>query len=253
MSFEVASVRESPPATSWTITVTYAPHSGSVTISNFDVMNLLAVAYGVRRDQVGGAPLDEARYNIQAKTDAATDAELAALMPAPAELERKHMVQQLLADRFLLKVHWEKRDGAVGHLVVAKKGARLVEAKAGTRTEEQKAIWGDGPMPRMYQRSDKAAGHGYEFVGQGCSMSDLAEYLAGQFERPVFDRTGLTGTYDFVLRYHGIHQGDRRVDDLDPVPSLDVSLEDTLGLKLEAARGPVKVLVIDHIEKPSPN
>ena len=73
------------------------------------------------------------------------------------------------------------------------------------------------------------------------------------FGRPVSNKTGLTGTYDFVLKYKGQTDLDRSADDMDPTPPLDRALQEELGLKVEAAKGPVKVLVIDHVEKPSPN
>jgi uncharacterized protein (TIGR03435 family) len=69
----------------------------------------------------------------------------------------------------------------------------------------------------------------------------------------VFDKTGLTGKYDFVLKYKGRWDRDRPADDLDPTPPLDRALQDQLGLKVEPAKGPIKVLVIDHIEKPTEN
>jgi uncharacterized protein (TIGR03435 family) len=77
--------------------------------------------------------------------------------------------------------------------------------------------------------------------------------LTGQFGRPVIDKTGLTGKYDFVLKYKGRWDRDRDADDLDPMPPMDQALQRELGLKVEAAKGPVKLLVIDHIQKPSDN
>jgi hypothetical protein len=71
--------------------------------------------------------------------------------------------------------------------------------------------------------------------------------------RPVIDETGLTGNYDFVLKYKGRWDRDRPADDLDPMPPLDRALKEELGLKVEATKGPVKLLVIDHVEKPSVN
>ena len=91
------------------------------------------------------------------------------------------------------------------------------------------------------------------FVANGCSMSALAEMLTAMLGRPVTDRTGLTGKYDFVLRYKGRFDRDRPADDLDPTPPIDRALQEELGLKVEAAKGPAKVLVIDHVEKPSEN
>jgi uncharacterized protein (TIGR03435 family) len=84
-------------------------------------------------------------------------------------------------------------------------------------------------------------------------MDELVRTLTMQFGRPVFDKTGLTGKYDFVLTNKGRWDRDRAADDMDPTPPLDRALDEQLGLKVEAVKGPVKVLVIDHAEKPSAN
>jgi uncharacterized protein (TIGR03435 family) len=77
--------------------------------------------------------------------------------------------------------------------------------------------------------------------------------LTAVFGRPVNYKTGLTGKYDFLLKYKGRWDQDRPADDLDPTPPMDRALQEELGLKVEGTKGPVKVLVIDHIEKPSDN
>ena len=77
--------------------------------------------------------------------------------------------------------------------------------------------------------------------------------LTAKFGRPVIDKTGLTDKYDFVMKYKGRWDRDRNADDLDPTPPMDRALQEELGLKVEAAKGLSKVLVIDHIEKPSEN
>ncbi len=85
-------------------------------------------------------------------------------------------------------------------------------------------------------------------------MAQLVRMIApGELRGQVFDKTGLTGKYDFVLKYMGGKIQDRPADDMNPTPPMDRALEDQLGLKVETGKGPVKVLVIDHIEKPSEN
>ena len=84
-------------------------------------------------------------------------------------------------------------------------------------------------------------------------MGDITQMLAGQFGHPVIDKTGLTGKYDFTLRYHGIRRSDRAADDMDKVPPLDRAIQEQLGLKLEPTKAPERFLVVDHIEKPSEN
>ena len=110
--------------------------------------------------------------------------------------------------------------------------------------------FGDRPIPALYQKND---GQGFDFIAHRCPMGQLVEMLTAQFGRPVSDKTGLTGNYDFVLKYKGRWDRDRKADDLDPTPPMDQALQQELGLRVEAARGPVRTLVIDHIEKPSEN
>ena len=110
--------------------------------------------------------------------------------------------------------------------------------------------FGDRPVPPLYQEND---GQGYDFIAHGCPMGQLAGILTGQFGRPVIDKTGLTGKYDFVLRYKGRWDRDRDAEDLDPMPPMDRALQEELGLKVEGTKGLVKMLVIDLIDKPSEN
>jgi uncharacterized protein (TIGR03435 family) len=112
-------------------------------------------------------------------------------------------------------------------------------------------VWGDRPIPPLYQRGDSRVG--FDFVAYGCSMNNLTETLAQQFSRPVVDKTGLKAKYDFTLHYHDTRLSDRSADDQDPTPPLDMAIQDQLGLKLEPGKGPIQLLVIDHIEKPSEN
>lgn len=84
-------------------------------------------------------------------------------------------------------------------------------------------------------------------------MTQLVEILTAQFGRPVVDQTGLTGRYDFVLKYKRRWDRDRNADDMDPTPPMDRALEEELGLKVNTAKESMKMVVVDHIEKPSEN
>ena len=77
--------------------------------------------------------------------------------------------------------------------------------------------------------------------------------LADQFGHPVNDKTNLTGKYDFDLKTYQVRADDRKDDETNPWPPLETAIQDQLGLKLVHSHGPTRVLVIDHIEKPSPN
>lgn len=251
LTFDVASIRQSPVADSYVVGGFFSPHSSLLRLTNFDVRNLLSMAYGVRWDQIRGLPDWGVMFNIEARSDSAADERLAKLSKAQELLEDQHMLQVLLADRFKLKVHWETREGPTYNLVVAKNGPKLRETRNEPPSPEEVKGWGGQPVPRLYQQGDSNVG--FDFIANGCSMEDIVGMLAEQFGRPVSDKTGLTGKYDFTLRYHGIRLSDRPADDLDPVPTLDTAIQDQLGLKLLPAKGPIQILVVDHIERPSEN
>ena len=83
-------------------------------------------------------------------------------------------------------------------------------------------------------------------------MKSLAQLLEELFQTPVSDGTGLTGKYDFTLQYNGTTPDDSTEDDI-VWPPLATAIQDQLGLKLKATKALVKILVIDHIDKPSEN
>lgn len=115
---------------------------------------------------------------------------------------------------------------------------------------EELKRFGDRPVPPRYQQND---GQGYDFIAHRCSMSQLVAMLTAQFGRPVIDKTGLVGNYDFILTYKGRWDRDRAADDMDPTSPMDRALQEDLGLKVDPAKGAMRALVIDHIEKPSEN
>jgi|SRR5271154_7443810 len=106
-------------------------------------------------------------------------------------------------------------------------------------------------LPSLYQKSDGT--RGYEFIAHGATMKSLADILETLFQTPVSDETGLTGKYDFTLQYNGATPDDDSTDDDTVWPPLLTAIQDQLGLKLKATKAPIKVLVIDHIDKPSEN
>jgi uncharacterized protein (TIGR03435 family) len=251
LTFDVASIRQSADANFIAVSGGFSPHTGFFHVTDFDAMNLLSVAYGIRWDQILGLPNWRATFNIQAKSDSAADERLASLSKEQQTLEQQHMMQVLLADRFKLKAHWETREGLAYDLVLSKDGPKMAAAKGEPPSAEERKAWSDHPIPPLYQRGDSRVG--FDFVAHGCSMDDIVHMLAEQFGHPVLDKTGLTGKYDFILRYHDTRISDRKADDLDPIQPLDIAIQDQLGLKLKLTKGPVQTLVIDHMEKPSDN
>ncbi len=154
----------------------------------------------------------------------------------------KLRTQMLLADRFQLTLHKETRQLAIFRLVVDKGGPKhLLPAK------------GAGPDLFTNKR---------HVTCQAVSMAFFAKnFLSGQVGGPVFDETGIQGNFDFSLDWSPGDSAPNRPGDAgdersapDPMaPSLFTALREQLGLKLEAGKGPVEVLVIGHAEKPSGN
>jgi uncharacterized protein (TIGR03435 family) len=255
MTFDVASVREIKDVDMRGFAMYpgfFMPHSATFRARNSMVENVIWTAYGVMPYQVVGAPKWPwpTLFTIEAKGDSDADAKLAVLTKEQQKAEQEHMLQALLAERFKLKAHWETREGDTYNLVVAKGGPKMGAQGSIALSAEEKKNYGDHPAPPFSTRCDQ---QGCAFVGHGCPMDQLVQMLTAMFGRPVIDKTGLTDKYDFVLKYKGRWDSDRPADDPDPTLPLDQALQQELGLKVETAKGPLKVLVIDHIEKPSAN
>jgi uncharacterized protein (TIGR03435 family) len=192
----------------------------------------------------GPAWIESDPYDIEAKPDETTTEQLLKLTPKQRWPVEQRMQQALFADRLKLKVHFETREMPIFALVVAKGGLRMHEAKPGD-TYANGLKGGDG---KAFGGGSYMVGNG-KMTAQGISMDSLAANLAGTTGHIVSNKTGLTGVYDFTLQYA----------DSDPpppdstAPSIYTAIEEQLGLKLESSKGPVQVLVIDHVERPSAN
>jgi uncharacterized protein (TIGR03435 family) len=255
LTFDVASVRENRNAdlnAGITMSGQFVPHTTTLRLLNWDIQNIMSYAFGVDRFQLVGAPAWPwpTVFVIEAKGDSEADAKMVKLPKNQQWAEQQHMLQALLAERFKLKTHWETKEGVTYNLVVAKGGPKFSAAGSKPPSPVELKTFGDHPVPTLYQQND---GQGYEFIAHGCSMEELVATLTSQFGRPVTDKTGLTGKFDFVLKYKGRWDSDRNPDDLDPMPPMDRALQEELGLRVEATKGSTTVLVIDHIEKPSEN
>jgi uncharacterized protein (TIGR03435 family) len=150
------------------------------------------------------------------------------------------MLQKMLADRFKLTLHPEMQVMPVYVLTVAKEGPKLMLAKDDDR--KRLAITGNPAIAA----SDR------EIIGRKASMADLADLLQlpGLTDRPVLDRTGLSGEYNFDAKFAPV---DNNAFGNTSSPSIFTALQEQLGLKLEATKAPVEVLIIDHAEKPDAN
>jgi uncharacterized protein (TIGR03435 family) len=227
------------------------------------MQGLIREAFGIQDDQILGQPrwLNSDTYDIEAKVELTVADRLHRLSSDQRLIENRHLLQTLLADRFKLAVHRETRELPMFALVVAKKGTKIEEAKPGDRYPNGiKDLDGRGRGHLMSLRRG-------QIIGQGIPVSDLIEMLNDLgLGLDVVDKTGLTGTYDFTLRWTPDQStpmfrgadGGRQPAGSSPLPdssgpSLFTAMEEQLGLKLERQKGPVEVLVIDHVEKPSEN
>jgi len=145
----------------------------------------------------------------------------------------EHMIAQMLADRFKLELHTEKRDAPVYAFLVAKNGPKLVVSKG------EFAPRGRDSAPQPNVRVLRAR----------TSMTYLALSLVIEARRPVIDRTGLAGDYDIELTFAPFNAP--VADSI--APDLFTAIQEQLGLRLEPTRAPVDVVVIDHVERPAPD
>jgi uncharacterized protein (TIGR03435 family) len=239
IAFDVASIRPSDPnaqgsSTSW--------NNSSFRSTNTDAMGFISSAWGIRRDLITGAPgwVNSDRYDVTAKIDAADVARFEKLKGS----ERTALLKPLLVERFKLEAHTEVKQLPTYDLVIAKGGPKLVDEKEHTEPDP------DHPAPQGTVYSGWMWGNGTSLHGKGIPLKSLISSLEGMLERTIIDKTGLTGNkYEFMLKWT---PEDKPQTD-DNAPPLLTALQDQLGLRLVPSKGPVETLVIDHIEKPSPN
>ena len=193
------------------------------------LMDIVTDAYGLQRNQVSGGPawITSDRFDVEAK--AGGDAEL------PLERARP-MLQSMLAERFKLKVRREMREVPAYDLVTGKNGPKF---KPSPQPDSQ--------APGFLTRFDTSGVH---VVAAKGSMGRLAVQLALNSGRPVADKTGLTGEYEFQLDF-APDNSPAAVDG--SAPTLFTAIEDQLGLKLQPSRMTQEMLVIESAEKPSAN
>jgi uncharacterized protein (TIGR03435 family) len=199
--------------------------------------------YQLRRFEIEGVPrsMDSDRFDVNAVPQG-----------NPSFNEQRQMLQRLLADRFKLAVHRETRDMPVYALVKARADGRLGERLKPSEVDCSTVRAGGLPpaaKPGQPQPCMMIFGPG-RLVSSGMTVTQLAEMgLARSVLRPVIDRTELTGGYTWTLEWAPDDDPDGNAN----LPSLMTALVEQLGLKLEPARGSVEVLVIDHVEPPTPD
>ena len=210
--FEVASVKPNlsgDPGAQW------SPKHGNFTAENAPLKQLIRLAYHVPDSMISGPGwLDSLRYDINAKGTG----------DAP-ESQVMLMLQALLEDRFHLQAHRETKEMAVYFLVVANGGLKMQSA--------------DATNPTLFPQAPPGA-HSVMQMARA-SLAEIAGSLSRPAGRPVLDRTGIQGTFRLRLWYTNNSESEG--------PDLFAALREQLGLRLEAGRGPVETLVVDHADK----
>jgi bla regulator protein BlaR1 len=262
--FEVASIRACQDPSNGP-----APHSspGRLATDCHELLNLIGNAYNAFADghlnfnaepaPINGGPpwLQSASYDINAKAEGNPSVEM---MLGP-------MMQRLLEDRFQLKIHRQTSEGPVYFLTVARGGPKLHPFTEGSCTPFS------NPPPPL-QPGTKYCGSTISGITSslealGATLDEFSKTLRTLVDRPVIDKTGITGRFDLRVKFSregtdlaAIPAGERspRAGTVRPVRDPDPSeiftaIQEQLGLKLESGRGPVDTLVIDHIERPTEN
>jgi len=226
-SFEVASVK---PTSRNEIGGVYRFPGGRVSFRGCALAYLIELAFDAQEFQIVGAPTAIERYDIEAT--APNGAESRQSNPtspkAPLLPDQRLMLRSLLVERFHLQYHRESREASVFLMTLSGKPLKLNDAKV-----KSDFPWSGSP------RGGMLAGDGMK--GESETMPDLAKRLSYYMGRPVLDRTGLAGLYDFLVPYPST---DARPD----IPSMISACLRELGLKLEASKASVEKIVIDAID-----
>jgi uncharacterized protein (TIGR03435 family) len=225
-AFEVAAIKPSDPNDPSDRLHTDGRH---VLIENQSVDKLIQFAYGIQKSQLAGGPAwaGTDRYDINGVADVEGE---------PNTKQFQGMIQKLLAERFGLVFHREQRELAVYAITVAKGGPKLTKSARDSNGQMDESGSGSGTALSM------------KFTNT--SMADFGMIMQFVMDRPMVDQTGLTGKYDFVLRYT---YDETRATDPNAPPGLFTAVQEQLGLKLEAVKAPTEVLVVDKVERPSAN
>jgi uncharacterized protein (TIGR03435 family) len=219
----------------------YGIRGEEVTTTAVTVSWMIKLAFNVHAHQISGGPawLESERYDTVGKPD---------IPGQPNRDQMKLMVQKLLADRFQLRFHTEKKELPVYAMAVAKGGPKIT-VSAGDPNDFPGIGFGREPGV-------------LSLIGRNTGLNGVANGLQSNIlDKPVVDQTGLTGRYDFNLRWtpdptqwanFGI-PATVNPNELDAPPDIFTAFEQQLGLKLQPTRALVDVMVIDRIQRPSPN
>jgi uncharacterized protein (TIGR03435 family) len=226
-SFEVATIKPHDPNSN---SQGFDAAGDRYTIHGQTIVSLMMFAYAIDKHQVVDTPdwARSDRFDIEGTTDTPGE---------PSLHQQQEMLQKLLADRFGLRFHREKRVLPVYLIQLAKGGPKLTPAA----------------HPEL-EADQNASTHGSSTeVTVTITSTSMQDFILGMqffFERPLVDQTGITGKYDITLRYTN---DEANATDPNAPPGLFTAIQEQLGLKLDAVKAPADVYVIDHVERPSAN
>ena len=255
LAFEVVSIKRTDPEDTRPGADFGARPGGILIARNNPVSNFITNAYDVPFYTVIGGPewMRVDRYNLEARADGER-----------SRAEMMLMLRTLLADRFQFRMHRETRELPAYVLTVARGGAKL------TRTKDEDCVPRDldrptppptplapGETRRPGCGNNNLSSRGatppnMRWTAVGIDMASMAGALASFFRRPVVDRTGLTGTFNIQLELPPVQPATTDAA-VDPGVSVFTVLQEQLGLRVEEGRGPVDVLVVDGIQRPTDN
>ena len=255
--FEVASVKRNMTDPTKGVQGPLGVEPGRFVSIGWPLRHVITMAYGARAFQIVGAPswIERDFFDINAR--APDDTPAAGILP---------MVRALLADRFKLRAHLEKREMPIYALVVVQDGRlgpgmkRTTENCAQVRADGKTVRARPGDFPVCASRLTASPVNGtlvLEMAEGGMSVASFIKNVSSYVDRLVIDRTGLTGDFDFLLQFQppgGLSATSANgVPSLDGAPPFPEAVQRQLGLRLQSERAPVDVLVIDSVEPPTPD
>lgn len=257
--YDVASIKPSAPDARGTY---IRPSPGGLVLNNMSLKEMIQIAYQVQPFQVTGGPpwMDSVHYDVTARSEGNAGRPMGLQFQEP-------MMQALLADRFEVKIHKETKEQPIYKLVLARKdgklGDGLVPTKEGSCEKLDPAHPPEPPRPgdpprnfcgTMMMGPDRMS-------ATAAQIANLIPMLSRILGRSVVDETGLKGDYNVtvewtpdetqVSRPRAAGQNGPPPDS--NLPTLFTAFQERLGLKLEAGKGPVEIIVVDQAEKPSEN
>jgi uncharacterized protein (TIGR03435 family) len=252
LHYDTVSIREAKRDANGSITMSGGfgdPHIATINLVNWSLQNIISYAFGSAYYQVEGIPvsLQDRFYVLRAQSGDETNAVLKPMADAQAKAAQHRMLQQVIVERFHLQYHTVDRD-MPSFALVAGKHLRLHLSTAKPVVPNDGRIQ-DPSDPTQPTASERCERRGCSLTARGQSIHWLTDVLEAQLRGPIIDRTGITGLYDFTLSW-GSFSDD--TDD-DEFPLLETAVSDQLGLRIERSKSSQHILIIDHLDAPTPN